>query len=76
MEGLPVIRPEFQEHLPRTGFLATPSVPQLCARKPHRVTDRFAFTFLIRLDPHGAPASRVSIHNPRQLDRENSRVHN
>ena len=50
-----VIRPEFLEQLPRTGLLATPSVPQLCARQPHRVTESFAFTFLIRLDRHRAP---------------------
>jgi hypothetical protein len=53
-------------------LLATPSVPQLCARQPHRVTEPFAFTFLIRLDRHRAPASCVSIHNPRQLDPGNS----
>jgi len=70
--GLLVIRPEFLEQLPRTGLLATPSVPQLCARQPHRVTEPFAFTFLIRLDRHRAPAPRVSIHNPRQLDPGNS----
>ncbi len=70
--GLLVIRPEFLEQLPRTGLPATPSVPQLCAWQPHRVTEPFAFSFLIRLDRHRAPASRVSIHNPRQLDPGNS----
>ena len=71
-----VIRPEFLEQLPRTGLLATPSVPQLCARQPHRVTEPFAFTFLIRLNRRLAPASRALTRNPQQLDPVNSRGRN
>ena len=56
----------------KNGLLAHADRDFAMARYPHRVTETFAFTFLIRLDRHRAPASRVSIHNPRQLDPGNS----
>ena len=75
ISGLPVIRPESWNLQNRTSG---PRVDRYLAmaQHPHRVTEPFAFTFLIRLDRRLAPASRALTRNPQQLDPVNSRGRN